>query len=516
MVAYKVVIADDEPIVRKAMQALIDWEGMDCQLIRLAANGQEVMEELKSGMPDILILDIQMPGMSGIDLAKYVWENKLPCRVILLTAYADFSYAQQAIKYDVVDYVIKTGAFDDLVTAVEKAKTELRRAEEEYELKNKEVLRENFFKSVFDGSLYKEEEIRERAHQAGISLAGGYLIAVIHFRPRKDKERGYEYSSLKNFFSMVFEKRLVYSPVISRNVMAVILDEIPEDYKGFMQRKCEEVAEMMDNFMRLYVYIGVSGRSEDILELKKRYHEAEYAEGASFFNEKSKINFYTGTMIQKNEDLVSIEKEMGNLTYSLQKGSKGESLAAFEAILECQEASGGSVSSIVETGLRIYAACRKILAEHGQNIYDIVSYTGSISKRIYNCRHFNEYYEILHTIIGKTADHISVTSSKKTFLIYECKRYIDEHYDEYLTVSEISRHMGVSLSYLSRCFKASTGNTVINYINEKKIEKAKDYLSNTDMKIYEIAEKLGFENSTYFSYFFKKYTGMSPKDYKEE
>ena len=98
MVAYKVVIADDEPIVRKAMQALIDWEGMDCRLVRLAANGQEVMEELQNGKPDILILDIQMPGLTGIDLAKYVWENKLPCRVILLTAYADFSYAQQTLR----------------------------------------------------------------------------------------------------------------------------------------------------------------------------------------------------------------------------------------------------------------------------------------------------------------------------------------------------------------------------------------------------------------------------------
>ena len=294
MVAYKVVIADDEPIVRKAMQALIDWEGMDCRLIRLAANGQEVMEELQKGIPDILILDIQMPGMSGIDLAKYVWENELPCRVILLTAYADFSYAQQAIKYDVVDYVIKTGAFDDLVTAVEKAKAELRRVEEEHDLENQEVLQENFFKSVFDGSLYQEEEIRTRARQAGISLEDGYLVTVVHFRPREDKQRDYEYSSLKNFFSMVFEQRLVYSPVISRDVMAVILDEIPEDYQGLMQRKCAEVAEMMDNFMKLYVYIGVSSRGEDMLDLKKRYHEAEYAEGASFFNEKSKINFYRG------------------------------------------------------------------------------------------------------------------------------------------------------------------------------------------------------------------------------
>lgn len=513
MVAYKVVVADDEPIVRKAMEALIDWEGMGCRLTRLAANGQEVMEELQNGTPDILILDIQMPGMSGIDLAKYVWENKLPCRVILLTAYADFSYAQQAIKYDVVDYVIKTGAFDGLVAAVEKAGEELRRAEEERDLENQEVLRENFFKSVFDGSLYREEEIAARARQAGISFEGGYLVAVVHFRPREDKQRDYTYSSLKNFFSMVFEDMLVYSPVISRDVMAVILDEIPEDYKGLMEAKCAEVSEMMDNFMKLYVYIGVSGRAEDMFELKKRYHEAEYAEGASFFNEKSKINFYTGAVMQRNEDLVSIEKELGNLTHGLKRGSKEDALAAFEAILNCQEASGGPVSSIVETGLRIYASCRKILAEHDQNIHDIVPYTGSISQRIYSCRHLNEYYKILCVIIENTADHIRVASRRKSLLIYECRKYIDDHYEEYLTVSEIARHIGVSLSYLSRIFKASTGNTIINYINEKKIEKAKDYLLNTDMKIYEIAEKLGFENTTYFSYFFKKYTGMSPKDY---
>ena len=121
----------------------------------------------------------------------------------------------------------------------------------------------------------------------------------------------------------------------------------------------------------------------------------------------------------------------------------------------------------------------------------------------------------MRTIIGSTADHVSVASSNKSRLIYECRQYIDEHYEENLTVSEISRHIGVSLSYLSRVFKASTGNTVINYINEKKIEKAKDYLANTDMKIYEIADKLGLRIPHISLIFLKKYTGMSPKDYKE-
>lgn len=208
---YKVLIADDEPIVRKAMQTLIEWEKLECDLIGFAANGQEVMEMLGRAIPDILILDVQMPGVSGIELAKYVWEKKLSCKVILLTAYADFSYAQSAVKYDVIDYVIKTGAFDDLVVAIEKAKDKIKLTEFERNVESKKVLKENFFKSVFDGSLYLQEDIRKKADKADISLVEGYLVIVCHFRAREDKERSYTYSSLQNFFHMVFDEKLVYS-----------------------------------------------------------------------------------------------------------------------------------------------------------------------------------------------------------------------------------------------------------------------------------------------------------------
>lgn len=515
MAYYKVVAADDEPIMRKAMQTLVDWEALDCQLVRIASNGMEVLEELKREVPDILILDIQMPGASGIELAKYVWENKLFCQIILLTAYADFSYAQQAVKYGVLDYVIKTGALDELVQAVERAKENLEKSRVEQTLTNQPALKENFFKAVFDGTLYQADEILVRSKMAGINICGGYLVAVFHFRFRIDKKRDYTYSSLLNFFNMVFEQQLIYSVVISRDVIAVILDEIPEDYRELMQEKCREVTEMMDNFMKIYVYIGVSSRGTDIIDLKKKYDEAEYAEGDSFFNEKSKINFFGGVREQTKENLSGIEKEMELLEYSLKKGEKEAVFLAFDEILKYQKNGGGAVTSIVETGIRICAVCRKLLAEHDVKISDVMNFQESISKKIYGCRHIDEYFEIMHELLGKTADYINTAANKKALIIYECEKYIEEHYEECLTVSEISRELGVSLSYLSRIFKKATGNTIINYINEKKIEKAKEYLKYTDMKVYEIAEKLGFENTTYFSSFFKKYTSVSPKDYKE-
>ncbi len=152
---YKVMLADDEPIMRKALQSLINWNSIDCEVVFVAENGKEVLNSLEEMRPDILITDIKMPGADGIEIAKYIWEKKLPTKVILLTAYADFSYAQSAIRYDVEEYVTKTGAFDELLRAVERCKLLLKErillSSEE-----KEARMESFFRGVYDGNIYNE------------------------------------------------------------------------------------------------------------------------------------------------------------------------------------------------------------------------------------------------------------------------------------------------------------------------------------------------------------------------
>ena len=105
----------------EAMENLIDWSKMDCQLVFKAKNGLVLLEQIKKNMPDIIITDIKMPLVSGIEVAKRIYENGLPIKVIILSAYADFSYAQEAIKYDVCGYIIKTSAIEMLPTMIDKA-----------------------------------------------------------------------------------------------------------------------------------------------------------------------------------------------------------------------------------------------------------------------------------------------------------------------------------------------------------------------------------------------------------
>ena len=118
---WKVMIADDENYMLEAMENLIDWNKMDCQLVFKAKNGHVLLEQIKKNPPDIIITDIRMPLVSGIEIAKYVYDNMLPIKVIILSAYADFSYAQEAIKFDVCGYIIKTSVIETLPAMIDKA-----------------------------------------------------------------------------------------------------------------------------------------------------------------------------------------------------------------------------------------------------------------------------------------------------------------------------------------------------------------------------------------------------------
>ena len=118
---WKVMIADDENYMLEAMENLINWKKMDCELVYKAKNGQMLLEQIKKNPPDIIITDIKMPLISGIEIAKYVYENHISAKVIILSAYADFQYAQEAIKYDVCGYIIKTSVIEMLPGIIQKA-----------------------------------------------------------------------------------------------------------------------------------------------------------------------------------------------------------------------------------------------------------------------------------------------------------------------------------------------------------------------------------------------------------
>lgn len=118
---WKVMIADDEMYMLEALEKLINWEGLDCKLVYKAKNGEDLLQQIRLQVPDIVITDIKMPLVTGLEVARYVYEQMLPTKVIILSAYADFNYAQEAIQYDVCGYIVKTSAIEKLPEILNKA-----------------------------------------------------------------------------------------------------------------------------------------------------------------------------------------------------------------------------------------------------------------------------------------------------------------------------------------------------------------------------------------------------------
>lgn len=411
---YRVMLADDEPLMRKALQSLIDWNALECEVVYVAKNGEEVLEQLQRDVPDILVTDIKMPGKDGIAVSKYIWENKLPTKVILLTAYADFSYAQSAIRYNVVEYVTKTGAFDGVLQAVERCKRIIEGEKQSLIKEIRIVKTENFFKGIYDGSIY--DEVGARFDELGLSFEH-YAIIFFRFLMDDNVERQRKkkmYDSLQNFFQMAFAEKIVHGMFLQKDVYGLVLECNDRKCFGekYLIRACQEIMETMDSFMELFAYAGISRIYHDKEKLPQAFREAESALEYSYLSENEIVNLYREEMDEKKPVVVS-------------------------------------------------TAVKKQISQ-------------------------------------------------------ECLEYIEAHFEENISVADIARELGVSVSYLSRNFKESTGGTVIQTINQKKMERAEEYLLTTDLKIYEIAEMLGFENISYFSRFFKKHKGISPKEYKDQ
>lgn len=193
---WKVTAADDEGYIREALTKLIDWEKMDCQLVKVACDGQELIESIEKEVPDIVITDIQMPGKDGIEVCQYIYEKNLKIPLILLTAHSEFEYARAAIRYNVCEYVLKMSIMEELPNAVQKAVEVLEKVQAKTLGEKKEE----------PGTLYlKMEQYIEENFKTKISLDD---IATALHASGSYLSRLYKSKTGKNLFDVILDKRI--------------------------------------------------------------------------------------------------------------------------------------------------------------------------------------------------------------------------------------------------------------------------------------------------------------------
>lgn len=529
---YRVMIVDDEPIIRKGLINFIQWDSLHCQIVCQAEDGIEAVEQLKSASPDIIITDIKMPGMDGIELTKHIYEHYPDIKVIMLTGHADFSYAQSAIKYGVADFVLKPTSTEKILEAVTKAKKLIAQAREkeakirtleEKVTRNLAEMQDKCIRDILHGIISDKETIKTKMKVLDIQLDHYYVLlseiknyekTVMNANTASNENY---ITTLNNVFSVAFKNFKHYNTVMNNKLLCTLVSFNRKDCSECIKdiiTTCEEVQDMIESFMKFDVSIGISSLQHDISHIATGYKEAQDALSYQFYNESNIFIYMPRSCEQTENGELSAIKQIDRIFSSVNSNNADEALQMFHQWMEEQKKKKQPIEFIKNAGILLCSLCLKQLPNHHYDLSKVMENAENLYSQILQSKSFDQLNQLLSSVIKSTVDFMTSSDAQSNHIIRKTQEYIEENYDKNIRLPLIAQYVHVNGSYLSRLYRKETGETLTEAITRVRMEKAKELLILTNLKTYEIASMVGIEDAAYFSQLFKKYTGMNPTDYK--
>lgn len=463
----RILIVDDEPLVRKGLVSML--EKLDMTEIETANNGEAGKEMIRSFKPDLVLMDIVMPKVDGIELLKWIMLNYPEVRSIVLSSHQDFHYVKQAFVFGASDYILK------------------------YDI-NEEILKETITRAMNRG---KSESISRESKVDALLFGGASAESCTNADMTVLAITDGDRDALKQALSGL------------EGVSAYSLTGATA-YGIASKKEGEQAAQMLAQ--RGYC-VGLSnfGKPTEAVTLRQ---QAEAAAARCFFTGERKVYKYTPVTHELPEDITELKKE---ITEQILGASLARLLDRLDALYErLKKETGVSVIAvkIMYTSIADMLAMKYPAAfiNGGLNI-------DSVNKRIIDAQYLRDIRQTLKECMNAVMDDllqvIDVSGcSKITRVAIE---YINRHYSEgTLGLDVVAEKLGYTASYLSRVFKKDTGVNVIDYINEIRILIARKMLAEGDKKVYEVAEEVGYNNYNHFSKTFKRTTGVTPSQYIED
>ncbi|KRE69747.1 response regulator transcription factor [Paenibacillus sp. Soil750] len=534
----KVMVVDDEENIRLGIVEGIDWESYGLEVACQAANGRDALIEAKLHRPDIILLDINMPFVNGLEFAKVVRPLLPDSFIIILSGYNDFEYAKEAIKYGVSEYLLKPISPLELMEVIVKTRdklTENRRKEQFLESLEQQfreslpALREKWVYDLLHSSyLDSEIEMKNKLGWLGIDFPSDKFAAcVIRIEDLAERSSGNEEGkhlflyAVKNISDEILNQNAWgLSIVTNEGLLEALISLDGRDgqlYQEELEQKAGSLEKSIAEFLGLTVTVQFGSIYSGYGQIAFSYREAY---GSVQKRKSDKKNEKIGRGIEKDSVLGLVfpfEKEQEIVRHLKAMNERAVSVTAdLLDELESNELIAGETGYLAEVAIQIARTVRKLLADTGIHAED--------ADRQYEqlCAVDDLASEVASEIRTKLLQYVSsglkeiIKTKSKPYRveIEQVKKYIEDHYNQDLSLKAISSSIFMNLNYLCTIFKNEVGETVNNYITRVRMEKATELLRTTDLKVFEIAERVGYPNSNYFSYAFKKFTGAAPIEYR--
>lgn len=520
---YKVIIVDDDPIIRKGLRSILDWESLGCTIIGDANDGLKGLALVKELSPDLILTDIKMPNMTGLEMIEEVRKFNKNLRVIIITAFRNFEYAKKALKHDVVDLILKPTKIDDLIRSVKQSTEyleDVKHREEEliYQKKlfneNLPLLKEKFLHDLIFGIENPDGSEKERLELFNINLSKFYIL-IIRFTGVEELTRYNLYLrqiGISKLCNEVYASNFNVQKIQFRTIQSAFLLTPTSDNKNHLselRNLSEELIQIVKSSINIEISIGLSSCGSQLTDLTSCYKEATLALEKVFFTGSEVVLEYQN---ETNLEKSSINSNIDLLLMAIRVGNSEKVQSWFEQLTNISLQNTISISDAKNICGEIYMKIINVQTKSNRTNSD----TLDILKTIYESTEFSVMINIIKNVALELSNNNSNVEKKSlSKIVQQTKETIKSNYNNSITLVTLAEQVLVSPSYLSRIFKKVEGITLNEYINKIRINKAIYLLRNTKLKSYQVAESVGIQDPHYFSRIFKKITGVNPSSYRD-
>lgn len=476
---YKLIIVDDEEEIREGLHDMIDWESLGFQVMEKLEDGREALVYIQKHPVDVIITDIKMSFVSGLELAHHVHEHKLPIKVVILSGFQEFELAREAIQYDVSHYLLKPTNLEEVYRIFRSLYEQLNQEKSERELYLHQrqhyhtlfsLLKEQFFFNLIIGGAWGKEsgEIRIRLQQMGLPV---------------DPDRG-ACCVIEAEWTRSEESDLSKGLSLGRN-----LDEQHALSQAISKEREQVHYTCIHMGQQRLIIIGTTQTEISTDELEGRAER-------NFMLIQNSLFSLLGLSIRLEK-----LKTYTDVHEMLTEGDYGPSIPAWTT-------EGESVD-LKEAVMGLLETMRDEL--NAPDLEDSMQELSQLEERGQIADWCRQMFAILHD----PKQDMDIQLDHERMIITQSKQYITEHLNDELTLAGVSNHVSLNPVYFSRLFKQETGQTYSDFVISLRMQKAMDYLKDPTIRVYEIGLLVGYRNAKHFQKLFKRFTGLTPSEYRE-
>lgn len=523
---YTIVIADDEEELRRAIVRRIPWEQAGFRVVGEAENGVEALEMVSSLEPDLLLTDIRMPFISGIELARQVREIRPATQIAFLSGFDDFSYAQQAIQYNIISYMLKPISMAELTENLRKIREKLDRMFAEFaEKRNPEPdIAGLLVPLLLDGcqtdlTPEREHRLRSRASACGLpEMEKGLLRYVVLTTMLRDGSGNVTEESHVHAVDSILRKYMKYRSFYIEDKVVTVLMATQAAFEKYLHILSDDIMQSIERILNLRCCLGVSRQVEGLTGLHEAYREAvnamRYASRTS-----SSIRYISDEEPFGGMDMEYVMNAVSGAEERIKTGTGKEVEEYVRQLFHEVKFNGSSRQKINFLLVELLSAVCRIL-------YAVSQDAGAAQLK---ADPFMQQMSFLDSPIHEVEEHFlrfclsardRIEEEKTVSNMNVCERAVKLIEKNYcccdISLMTLSSEIGVSPNYLSALLKKKTGKSFVDFLTQQRIEAARKMLRETSMKVREISEACGYSDQHYFSYCFKKYTGVSPNMLRQQ